>query len=321
MLEAPRWLLALVSIAFGVYHSVLGIAAWRSYDNLWIMALSMTIYLGSLVLSVVASPGLAIGRFYGALVALGGVLTVWVAHVALRPEHVDPYSTWYVGGMSALLGVLAARGQSIQAWLAAGGVITLVVLEDGLAKLGEVGIEGMLILIGAASATAFALKRADGEVLELQQAEIASESSIISSKAAAEERRTRLQNVLERVLPSLSFISANKGKLSQEQKRKLVQLEASLRDDIRGRFLLNEGVREAAASARARGVEVLILDEGGLSEVGESQLSHILDKVVSALNSVSAGKVVIRSPRGEKWLVTIMATRPGTNAPDLWLKF
>ncbi|MFM2385167.1 MAG: hypothetical protein RL166_1041, partial [Actinomycetota bacterium] len=178
-----------------------------------------------------------------------------------------------------------------------------------------------LILIGAASATAFALKRADGEVLELQQAEIASESSIISSKAAAEERRTRLQNVLERVLPSLSFISANKGKLSQEQKRKLVQLEASLRDDIRGRFLLNEGVREAAASARARGVEVLILDEGGLSEVGESQLSHILDKVVSALNSVSAGKVVIRSPRGEKWLVTIMATRPGTNAPDLWLKF
>lgn len=321
MLKAPRWLLASVSIAFGVYHAILGIAAWRSYDDLWIMALSMFIYLGSLVLSVVASPGLAIGRFYGAIVALGGVLTVWVAHAALTPEHIDPYSTWYVGAMSALLGVLAARGQSIQAWLAAGGVITLVILEDGVSKLGEVGIEGMLILIGAASATAFALKRADGEVLELQKTEIAAESSIISSKAAAEERRTRLQNVLERVLPSLSFISANKGKLSQEQKKKLLQLEASLRDDIRGRFLLNEGVREAAANARARGVEVLILDEGGLSGLGDSQLTHILDKVVTALNSVSAGKVVIRSPRGEKWLVTIMATRPGTNAPDLWLKF
>ena len=321
MLEAPRWLLALVSIAFGLYHAILGIAAWRSYDNHWIMALSMAIYLGSLVLSVVASPGLTIGRFYGALVALGGVLTVWVAHLALRPEHVDPYSTWYVGGISALLGVLAARGQSIQAWLAAAGVITLVVFEDGLAKLGEVGIEGMLILIGAASATAFALKRADAEVLELQKAEIVAESSIISSKAAADERRNRLQNVLERVLPSLSFISANKGKLTQEQKKKLLQLEASLRDDIRGRYLLNEGVREAAANARARGVEVLILDDGGLSDVGESQLINILDKVVTALNSVSAGKVVIRSPRGEKWLVTIMATRPGTNAPDLWLKF
>lgn len=321
MLKAPRWLLALVSIAFGLYHSILGIAAWRSYENLWIMALSMAIFLGALVLSVVASPGLAIGKFYGALVALGGVLTVWVAHVALRPEHSDPYSTWYVGGMSALLGVLAARGQSVQAWLAAGGVAWLVILEDGVAKLGEVGIEGMLILIGAASATAYALKRADAEVLELQKAEIAAESSIVSSKAAAVERRNRLQSVLERVLPSLSFISASKGKLTEEQKTKLLQLEASLRDDIRGRFLLNEAVREAAANARARGVEVLILDEGGLGEVGASQLAHILDKVVTALNSVNSGKVVIRSPRGEKWLVTIMATRPGTHAPDLWLKF
>lgn len=320
MLKAPRWLLASVSIAFGLYHSILGIAAWRSYDNFWFMALSICIYLTSLVLSVVASPGLAIGRFYGAMVALGGVLTVWVAHLGLTPNHADPYSTWYVGGMSALLGVLAARGQSIQAWLAAAGVAWLVVLEDGVARLGEVGIEGMLILIGAASATAFALKRADAEVLELQKAEILAESSIISSKAAAVERRTRLQNVLERALPALSFISANKGKLTDEQKQKLLQLEASLRDDIRGRFLLNDDVREAAEKARARGVEVLILDEGGLSEVPSSQLKHILEKVVNVLNSVNSGKVVIRSPRGEKWLVTVMATRPGTNSPDLWLK-
>jgi hypothetical protein len=68
-------------------------------------------------------------------------------------------------------------------------------------------------------------------------------------------------------------------------------------------------------------VEVLILDEGGLSDVRGEQLDHILEKVVAALNSVSSGKVVVRSPRGEKWLVTIMATRPGTQAPDLWLKF
>lgn len=321
MLKSPRWLLALVSILFGLYHSILGIAAWRSYENLYIMSLSIFIYLGSLVLSVVASPGLAIGRFYGFLVGLGGVATVWVAHLGLTPEHTDPYSTWYVGGMSALLGVLAARGQAIQAWLAALGVAWLVVLEDGLGRLGEVGIEGMVILIAAASATAFALKRADREVLELQESEIAAAEAIIRSEAAGQERRIRLQNVLERALPSLSFISANKGNLSEDYKATLLQLEASLRDDIRGRYLLNESVRQAASAARDRGVEVLILDEGGLSEVSDERIEHILEKVVSALNSVSSGKVVVRSPRGEKWLVTIMATRPGTQAPDLWLKF
>ena len=321
MLKAPRWLLALVSILFGLYHSILGIAAWRSYENLYILALSIFIYLGSLVLSVVASRGLAIGRFYGFLVALGGVSTVWVARLGLNPGHTDPYSTWYVGGMSALLGVLAARGQAIQAWLAAFGVAWLVVMEDGLARLGEVGIEGMVILIAAASATAFALKRADREVIELQESEIAAAEAIIRSEAAGQERRIRLQNVLERALPSLSFIAANKGNVSEEYKETLLQLEAGLRDDIRGRYLLNDSVRQAASNARDRGVEVLILDEGGLSDVRDEQLEHILEKVVAALNSVSSGKVVVRSPRGEKWLVTIMATRPGTQAPDLWLKF
>ena len=84
--------------------------------------------------------------------------------------------------------------------------------------------------------------------------------------------------------------------------------------------MINDNVREAAAAARARGVEVLILDEGGLNEVSEAQVNHTLAKVVGALNSVNSGKVVIRSPRGEKWLVTVIATRPGTESPDLWLK-
>jgi len=311
----------LVSISFGVYHSILGVSSWRSYDNVYILTISIAIFLGSLVLSVVASPGLVIGRLPGFFVALGGVFTVVVAHLGLNPGHTEPYSTWYVGGMSVLFGVLAARGQSIQAWLAAAVVVWLVFLEDGLSGLGEVGIEGLAILIAAASATAFALKRADVEVRELQAAELASETAIVSSRAASDERRSRLQKVMEQALPSLSFIAANKGNISSEYKSALIQLEASLRDDIRGRFLMNDVVREAAAQARARGVEVLILDEGGLSGVSDNELEIILSKVVSALNSVTAGKVVVRSPRGEKWLVTVMATRPGTQAPDLWLKF
>jgi hypothetical protein len=267
MLKAPRWLLATISILFGLYHSILGIAAWRSYDNLLILGASVAIYLGALVVSVSASPGLAIGRVYGLIVALGAVATVAVAQMGLHPGHSDPYSTWYVGGMSALLGVLAARGRSLFAWLAAVTVGWLIYLEGGVAGLAEVGIEGMAILIAAASATAFALKRADSEVLELQEAEMAAEEAIVRSEAAGLERRIRLQNVLERALPALSYISANSGNLTPIEQEKLLQLEASLRDDIRGKSLLNANVRKSVAAARARGVEVLILDEGGLSEV------------------------------------------------------
>ena len=320
MLNAPRWLLSMVSIAFGAYHALIGALAWRSYDNHFYLALAIAIYLASLAVSVAASPGLAIGRPYGVLVATGAVATVVVSSLGIYPGHIDPYSTWYVGAMAALLGILAARGQGSLAWLAAGIVIWQVYLEIGLAGLGEVGLEGIPILIGAASATAFALKRADSGVDELQKSAVAAEAAIVSSKASANERRNRLQKVLERALPALSYISANQGQLSDDQKSKLLQLEASLRDDIRGRSLINDSVREAAAAARARGIEVLILDEGGLNEVSEAQLKHTLAKVVGALNSVASGKVVIRSPRGEKWLVTVIATRPGTESPDLWLK-
>lgn len=320
MLNAPRWLLALVSILFGLYHATLGVAAWRGYQNLWALSLSIAIYLTSLVVAVGVSKGLAIGRPFGALVAIGAVVTVVVANIGITPGHTDPYSTWYVGGMSALLGVLAARGQSLMAWIAALLVAVLVVLEDGFEGLAEVGIEGMAILIAAASATALALKRADIEVAELNESERAGEAAIISAEAAGEERRVRLQNVLERALPALSYISANKGEITSDQQKRLLQLEASLRDDIRGRTLLNGVVREAASAARARGIEVLIMDEGGLADIPDAQLDHILDKVAAAINSVSSGKVVVRSPKGEKWLVTVMATRPGTQSPDLWLK-
>ncbi len=321
MLNSPRWLLALISISFGIYHAVLGALAWQSYDNLWWHWLSILIYLITFVVSVSATEGLAIGRGFGAAVATGAVSTVIISNLGIHHGHTDPYSTWYVGGMAALLGVLAARGQSPLAWLAALMVAWLVYAEGGVESLAEVGLEGIAILIAAASATAAALKRADQEIQELRLAEIASEAGIASVGAASAERRRRLNNVMERALPALSFISSKKGNITADEQKELRQLEASLRDDIRGRMLLNDAVRSAAHAARTRGIEVIFMDEGGLQQVTDRELQNILEKVAKAISSVKAGKIVVRSPKGEKWLVTVAATRPGTQAPDLWLRF
>ncbi|MEN9609023.1 MAG: hypothetical protein RLZZ06_954 [Actinomycetota bacterium] len=321
MLNSPRWLLTLISISFGLYHALLGALSWRSYDDKWLLVVSIAVYIGAFSIAVGASRGLAIARFFGALVGASAVLSLVIAQFGIHPGHRDPYSTWYIGGMAALLAVLAARGQSAIAWLAAGLVVWLSVLEVGFPGATEIGLEGIPILIGAASATAAALARADEEINELRTAEIAAEAGIVAASAASEQRRDRLNQVLERALPALSLIAATKGQLSAEQQNELLQLEASLRDEIRGKSLVNDAVRKAANDARARGVDVVVMDEGGLSEVSDTQREHILSRVASAIDSVKAGKIVIRSPRGEKWLVTVMATRPGTSAPDLWLKF
>jgi len=321
MLRTPRWLLALVSISFGTWHAVIGALAWGSYNNVWLLVLAVVIYLVSLTVSVSASPGLLIGPRFGALVALGAVATTVVASAGIADDHSDPYATWYVGGMGALLGVLAARGQARLAWLAAVLVAIAVYFEGGLGELGEVGLEGMLILIAAGQATARAVIRADREVDELQKTEIATEAAIISAKASGSERRQRLQHVLREALPALSAISSNNWDANGRGREELMQLEAGLRDDIRGRGLVNSQVRQATKLARMRGVEVVLLDEGGLAGLSSKELENILGKVANAIDSVSAGKIVVRSPLGERWLVTLIATRPGTQAPDLWLKF
>lgn len=321
MLNSPRWLLASVSVSFALFHAVLGALSWGGYDNLLLLGLSIGIYLLSISLVVALKEGLNMGLGLGIIGATGAVSTSVVANLGITEGLTGTYASWYVGGMGVLLGIIAIRGQASLAWLAGLIVAVVVVQEAGFGAIGSSGLVGMVVLIAASQATARSVSKADLEVEELQKAEIQTEAEIISSAAAGRERRERLQRVLDRALPELSLITAHKGILNAQQQQKFLQLEASLRDDIRGRKLINEDVQAAAQSARERGVQVLLLDEGGLDQVNDDMRKVVLDKVVVAINSVTAGKVVIRSPKGEKWLVTVAASRPGTNAPDLWLKF
>lgn len=321
MLNAPRWLLALVSIAFATFHALLGALSWRGYDNDWWLAASIVAYLVTVWLAVSLSPGLAMGPTVGVIAAVGAVSTTILANLGIAAGQTGTYASWYVGGMGVLLGIASVRGQVRIAWISAAIIATLLVQKAGFGAIGASGLVGMVVLIAAGQATAKALARADREVEELQRKEQISKSALVASEAASRERQERLRRVLTRALPALSYISSNLGRLSNSEKDKVLVLEAELRDEIRGRKLINEQVQKAAAEARARGIEVLLLDEGGLDEIEEALRENVLTRVVSAINSVRAGKVVVRAPKGEAWMVTLVASRPGTSAPDLWLKF
>ena len=108
--------------------------------------------------------------------------------------------------------------------------------------------------------------------------------------------------------------------LSSHEQVEARLLEAALRDEIRGRDLLNERTRQAIDSARRRGVAVNVLDEGGLAEFSPEAREGLLDQVADALDQVTSGRVTIRSPRDERWQVTIAAFEDASNAPKLWLR-
>jgi hypothetical protein len=125
---------------------------------------------------------------------------------------------------------------------------------------------------------------------------------------------------LKSAVPALNLIAALGGRLNESQRREALLLEAALRDEIRGATLLNEQVRSAIKAARQRGVEVLVLDEGGLDDLGDLERNEILNRAAASFANVSAGRLTIRSPRGEEWKITVVAVRPGSTAPDIWLK-
>lgn len=320
MINLQRIAVTSVAILFAVFHAVLGALSWEQYDDVYLLGVSIAIYLVTLTLSVVLRSGLAMGWALAVLVVFGAVGTAITANSGIGEGQTGTYASWYVGGMGVLLGVVAVRGQAIFAWIGAILVTLVVVGAAGVAGILTAGVIGMLVLIAAGQGTARALGRADRELAELQASEKASQIAISSAESSARERRSRLQNALELALPALSAISAKSGKLKASERAALVHLEANLRDEIRGRLLVNDEVRDAVTAARVRGIQVLLLDEGGLEALTEKERKHVLSKVAAGINSVTAGKVTVRSPRGESFVITVVATRPGTSAPDLWLR-
>lgn len=320
MINLQRIAVTTVAIMFAVFHAVLGALSWTQYNDVLLLVASIAIYLVTITLAVVLRTGLEMGWLLATVSVIGAVATAVTANAGIGEGQTGTYASWYVGGMGVLLGVVAVRGQAIFAWLGSLLVTLVVVQAAGLGGILTAGVIGMVVLIAAGQGTARALRRAGRELYELQESEKASQIAISSAESSARERRSRLQNVMELALPALSQISTKSGKLSAKEREALINLEANLRDEIRGRLLVSQEVRDAVTAARGRGIQVLLLDEGGLEALTESERVHVLRKIAAAINSVKEGKITVRSPRGESFVVTVVATRPGTSAPDLWMR-
>jgi hypothetical protein len=320
VINLQRIAVSAVAILFALFHAILGALSWEKYDRVDLLTISIGAYLLTVFLSVVLRPGLEMGWFLAAVAVIGAVATAVIANAGIGAGQTGTYASWYVGGMGVLLGVVAVRGQAISAWIGAILVTLVVVQAAGVQGILTAGVVGMAVLIAAGQGTARALRRADRELAELQASEKASQIAITVAESSARERRSRLRNVLEMALPALNQISDKAGKLNKREREQLLNLEANLRDEIRGRLLVSEEVRRSVTAARDRGIQVLLLDEGGMEGLTENERKHVLVKVASAIDSVKAGKITVRSPRGESFVVTVVATRPGTSAPDLWLR-
>ena len=110
----------------------------------------------------------------------------------------------------------------------------------------------------------------------------------------------------------LQRIALSGGDLTEEERQECFALEGALRDEIRGRRLLNDAVREQIMIARRGGSSVQLLDEGGLDDLDEPALERVLNRLAEVLTGVQTDRLIIRAvPAGSDTAVTVVGLRTG----------
>lgn len=320
MLRVPTWILRLFGLLFGLFHAALGII-WISHnDRPELVILALIAYLAILAATLnIRDTREMSNRLAWVNIAVCALIPIAIQS-QLDPSHLTDYATWYVLGVGTILATTAVRGRRAQAWI---GLVILVIeiaIWGGVASLASTGLPGVLSLMVTGHAVSLGVSRAVKNTQELNRKAALTVIETASIEAAGQVRSKLLEKTLRTALPALNLIAALGGNLDADQKREALLLEAGLRDEIRGESLLNDEVRQAIKEARTRGVEVLVLDEGGLQDIPSQQVDDLLARVARSVKLVESGRLTIRSPKGEDWKITVVAVRAGASAPDIWLK-
>ncbi|HEY7854244.1 MAG TPA: hypothetical protein VIB80_03915 [Aquiluna sp.] len=305
---------------FGLYHAILGLLNITSYEYPLLIWISLVFYLFALGASVFYYKDIVLPSWIASInLVVAFVLPLFVA-AGIGSFSPTTYSTWHIAAIGTLLAITAVRGQRAVAWIGIGSLIFQVLAWGGISVLFTSGLIGAVLLVLGAQAAARALSQSEELATKFRELALATEAATAAKSAARIERERRINATLAGVLPQLEKIVESNGQLSAGDKRTAILTEAALRDQIRGRNLAHPELTEQTRLARARGVEVQLLDDGGLDDMDQADLDEIFTRVARELSNIKAGRVVIRSVAGEDWTLTMAAIQKGSEKPDLFLR-
>ena len=322
ILRVRRLGISAIALLFGVFQGALGLASFGFYSNQVGPSWALAIYFVALIGAIALHRGVRLPAWQAGLATAAACLLPLLTNPAIRDRVYDTYATWYIGGVGVLLTVIVVRRNYLLAWFGATIVtIEVVVWAQDFNVIWQSGLlGGMLVLMAAGQAVSLGVERSAREAKALadQAALEKSESQAVTARRA--ERQYRLQEAFASSKDLLEKIVSSNGNLTPAQKSQAALAEVALRDEIRGRDLMSPQLRESVRQARLRGVEVILLDEGGLYGQDQDRVDRILQDVASAVDGVLQGKITVRSVRGEEWLVTLLVTDSPTEPPVLWLR-
>jgi hypothetical protein len=133
----------------------------------------------------------------------------------------------------------------------------------------------------------------------------------LATQRHVQEESTRLMtdslaSVTARVRPLLERVASD-APLTELDGVEAGLVEAELRDELRAPFFTGTAVVGSARDARRRGVDVVLIDDGG-RDIGPLIAERIVEEVVGFLRECSHGRAVVRIlPPGRALLATLVS--------------
>ncbi len=208
------------------------------------------------------------------------------------------YTSWCIGAGTTLCCGLIARERPRQAW--AGLVLIIVVI--GIWTLSTGHNPTNIFALGSGQFSTLLIWYLTARIsIDITARTTASETA--GAEIAAQRRahresealmRQAMTSVRRRVEPLLTAI-ADGAPITTGMRTRARMLEAELRDERRAPFFTGTRVITAARVARARGIDVILLDDRGTGNgLTDDAQEIIIGQAVQALDDARRGQVVIR---------------------------
>jgi hypothetical protein len=228
---------------------------------------------------------------------------------------------WYVGAAGCLLVLTMVRRHAAHAWIGTGLVVAQTLVWAGPAGVVDVGAAAMTLWVAAAYFGVRSLSHAMRDIHQFARSEREAVEWQAAQDAHHFERQVRLTQTSRVALPMLRHIAEVEGDLDDDDRQECRVLEQTIRDEIRGRRLLNEAMRDQVIAHRRRGAFVQVLDDGGLDDIDPILMEPVLNQVAEALSTLRSDRIIIRTaPKGSEKAVTVVAITIDPTAAALGLE-
>lgn len=315
MISIPRYVIVALAVVFSAYHVILALYSMTAVDNEIPYCVAIILYTLATAVSLWPAKKLRMPLWMAFMnVAVCFALPLLVApELDVHGTVGSDYSTWYPAAVGTLMVITSTRKRQFLAWSGVGFLAVHTALWAGVPALATLGVVGSLVWVGVSHVISHTLAKIAKGARQYGVAEREAAEWQAAQDAHLFERQFRLRQTNRMALPMLRQIVESNGDLTAAQRQECVNLEAAIRDEIRGRTLLNDRVREQVMKARQRGTIVTLLDEGGIDELPVADRERVLNILADAIKESRADRVVARTvPEGSDVAVTFV----GLNSVD-----